>query len=673
VAEENAKVLRCVVCRKEYPAGTIGQCPDDQAELLADPLIGTVFADKYEILSLLGEGGMSRVYKARHTFMNRVVAIKLLYDCARDSVAKARFQQEAEAASALSHPNVVTVHDFGLTAAGQPYFIMDCLEGESLADILAEKRCLRLQKAVEIFTQACDGLDHAHRKGIIHRDIKPSNLVIIKQEDGYNLVKLVDFGIAKLVSPERDKVKQKRITQTGEVFGTPAYMSPEQCNGRTMDARSDIYSFGCLMYESLAGEPPLLGDSFVATVVKHVSERPAPLSEKSWQKVPPVLEVVIMKCLEKNPDDRYHSAAELKQALLDAAFVSGLKGLRVGAVQEPRSLAISGAGSAPKISVSSETSRRQRRKNLVSMAVVAAALASGCCWVLFGYPGAVGDTGTFYDKLWWQAVITRSDEFTRNHRYPEAVAALEAAARRAKTFGDDNRRLEFTLNKLVDAYATNHESEKVEQTNAELARLDDRRADAEYDALIERLKRWREPTQSSVKAEEQAQQAQAFAERISRCADKLATRSRQKQENLLKIAARTYDLLNLREGIYRTGFRIQLARIYRSEHRGEELHAILHEALEHAAVGPQTEKGWRCKIQVNLLSGELNLARGELDEARKELDNALTWTRAHLGADRDLLCECLNISAHLYSDYHTLDCDARAAALAQEAERLSKK
>jgi serine/threonine protein kinase len=672
VADEIARTLQCANCRRVFPPGTAGVCPDDQGELLPDPLIGTLFADKYEIISLLGEGGMSRVYRARHTLMNRVVAIKLLYERPKDSVARARFQQEAEAASLLSHPNVVTVHDFGLTAAGQPYFIMDCLDGTSLCDLLAEKRFLKLQQAVEIFTQACDGLDHAHRKGIIHRDVKPSNLVIIKQEDGQDLVKLVDFGIAKFVSPDTEKLNQKKITQTGEVFGTPAYMSPEQCNGRALDARSDIYSFGCLMYETLSGEPPLWADTFVSTVVKHVSEIPVPLSQKCRQKIPADLESVIMKCLEKDPQNRFHSAAELKQALLDAAYVSGLKGLKVGAVPEPRKLSASGRSTAPELSLSGKTSRKLRWRNVIVITLLSCLPLFSGVWLFFFFQGPEGDTGTFFEKVRWQAAVTSSEELARDNRNSEAIRALEDAAKMTRKFGDDNRRLEFTLNKLVEAYAANHDSEKVEDANYQLARIDDGRLYAEYDSLMARLSRWHEPSQSAVRREERAQQAAAFADRISRCAEKLASRSKSRQEKLLKFSARTYDLLNLKEGIYRSSFRIQLAEIYRDSQRSQDELSILEEALAHSAKDPETARGWRCKIRVSLLAGELDANRGKLEKARQELDSALEWTRKRLPADRDLQLGCLNACAQLYGKFHDSKSREKADALVREYKELSK-
>ena len=669
MARETTKYLQCAICRKLYPSDGGSNCPDDDGLLGHDPLLGSTFADKYEIISLLGEGGMSRVYKARHTMMNRVVAIKLLHDSRRDTIAKARFQQEAEAASALSHPNVVTVHDFGLTAAGQPYFIMDCLEGRSLAEMLDEKHSLNLQEAVDIFTQSCDGLDHAHRKGIIHRDVKPSNLIIIKQDDGYNLVKLVDFGIAKILSPNAS-VQQKRITQTGEVFGTPAYMSPEQCNGGVLDARSDLYSFGCLMYEALVGEPPLYAGTFVGTVMKHVNELPVPISVKAPVKVPVDLERVIMKCLEKNPDNRYHSAQELKQALFDAAFVAGLKGLRVGAVPEPRSLAISGSGSAPVIPLNAEAERRQNARLVIVLASVVLTFVLVGSWILFLYPGPEGDYGTFYAKLRWQSAIAAADDQLSAGRFNDAALTLENAELLSHKFKDGDRRFEAVLARMVDAYTGTHNSQKLEWVNSQLVKLADKRVYDEFEALMAKLKQWEQPSLSSVQWEERAQQATAFGERIAHCADKLSVRSRQKQEALLKRAVRAFDLLNLREGIYRSMFRIQLAEIYRTQLRFDEQRQVLNEALVHATDNPTTRMAWRYKILAHQMLGELDLNIGELKKSKEELDQALAWARRNLPGDQELLRNCLNASAHLYRSYHNKEYDLKGDKLAQEAHKL---
>ena len=223
--------------------------------VMQDPLIGTVVADKYELLSVLGVGGMSTIYKARHKYMGRLTAVKLLHPyLTADPSMFQRFQYEAKAASNLNHPNVVGIHDFGITDGGTAYLVMDYLEGEDLSSILERESLLPEAQAREIFRQACAGLDHAHSKGVIHRDLKPSNLFLCPEDGGNFLVKLVDFGIAKIT--DNTSEKSQNLTRTGEVFGSPLYMSPEQCSGKPLDPRSDLYSFGCLMYEVLTGRRP---------------------------------------------------------------------------------------------------------------------------------------------------------------------------------------------------------------------------------------------------------------------------------------------------------------------------------------------------------------------------------------------------------------------------------
>lgn len=658
----------CAICKKIYPAG------EKHGPCKPDALIGTIFADKYEILSLLGEGGMSKVYKARHLLMKRIIAIKLLQESSiNDEAARERFQLEAEAASALSHPNVVAVHDFGLTSDGRAFFIMDCLEGITLADLLLEKKELDLQQAFEIFTQACEGLDHAHRRGVIHRDVKPSNLVIVKQDDGSDLVKLVDFGIAKLLPRPEDGKKIKRLTQSGQIFGSPPYMSPEQCSGRPLDARSDIYSLGCLMYETLSGEPPLYGETFVTTAVKHVNETPKPLSEKSAQKVPPALEAVVMKCLQKRPAARYESAAELKQALFDAALSAGLKGLRIGAVAEPKSIGNSGSLSSAKIAIEKRARDRKRYATLAIIGLVSTSVLAGLSWFVFAFPGTEGDPGTVYEKLQWQLGLMQAERLTKEQKYTEAAKELENCKKLAFSFGDDNPRLETTLSKLVDAYTLNHDSENLENTNDDLVILANQRVFREYDSLTQKLKEWEIPTTSSVKWEERAQQAAAFAERISRCADKLSVRSQAKQEALLKRAANTFDLLNLREGVFRTRFRLQLAEIYKAQNRINDEKEILSEALAHAAQTPLTDLGWRLKIQTSQLLGELDSNDDMLEKGRSELENAVQMARQHLPSEAGLLRSCINATARNYHKFHSKECDEKAKALEDEANEIGRK
>jgi len=271
--------------------------------------------DRYEILEVIGGGGMGLVYKARHRLMNRIVAIKMLHKHMVSSAdALKRFQVEAQAASCLSLPNILTIYDFGLTDEGQPYMVMDYLEGASLGDIIEEEGHLPAPRALNIFTQVCAGLSHAHQKGIIHRDLKPSNIMLVTFGDQKDFVKIVDFGIAKLLRQNEGQGEQ--LTKTGEVFGSPLYMSPEQCKGKQLDARSDIYSFGSVMYRSLTGSPLFEGDEVIEFLFKQVSEMPQPFRIMCpGLRIPKKLEDIVFKALAKEPENRWQSMAALKDAL----------------------------------------------------------------------------------------------------------------------------------------------------------------------------------------------------------------------------------------------------------------------------------------------------------------------------------------------------------------------
>ncbi len=301
-----------MTCGQEFDWETT-ICPDDNTPLTAlgeeDQLVGTTLADRYEIMEVIGGGGMGLVYKARHKLMNRIVAIKMLHKhmiSSKDTLK--RFQLEAQAASCLSLPNILTVYDFGLTNEGQPYMVMDYLEGTSLADVLEEEHHLLPERAVNIFIQACAGLAHAHQKGVLHRDIKPSNIMLVNFGDQADFVKIVDFGIAKLLNQGVGE-----LTKTGEVYGSPSYMSPEQCRGKETDARSDIYSMGCVMYRTLSGRPLFSGDDIIELLFKQVSEPPAPFDADL--NIPNDLETAIFKALAKDAGDRYQTMGEFKEAL----------------------------------------------------------------------------------------------------------------------------------------------------------------------------------------------------------------------------------------------------------------------------------------------------------------------------------------------------------------------
>ncbi len=305
----------CICCHEQY-SGDIVSCPKDGTtltELDRDNLVGTLFVDKYEMLDIIGGGGMGMVYRAKHSLMNRIVAIKVLHrQAATSSDALKRFQVESQAASALSMPNILTVYDFGLSSQGQPYMVMDYLDGQSLDDIINAEGRLPLHRAVDVFIQICNAMEHAHEKGILHRDIKPSNVVLVNFEGQPDFVKIVDFGIAKLLNPADPN--SGNLTKTGEVFGSPMYMSPEQWKGGTLDCRTDIYSLGAVMYRCLSGQPMFNCPDVVQLMYNQVTELPESFASKGVL-LPPEIERIVFKSLAKNPAERFQSMKELMQAL----------------------------------------------------------------------------------------------------------------------------------------------------------------------------------------------------------------------------------------------------------------------------------------------------------------------------------------------------------------------
>lgn len=296
-----------------------------------DPLIGTLLADRYQIISVVGEGGMGVVYKARHELIDRLVAIKMLRSqFISDDMSVKRFHHEAKAASRLNHPNVITLYDYGVAPSGEPYIVMEFLQGISLADAIDRGRQLPLERAAGIFSQVCDALFHAHGQGMIHRDMKPGNIMLLDQtgqnQTQSDYVKVVDFGIAKLILGK--PTESQKLTQTGEIFGSPVYMSPEQCAGQELDARSDIYSLGIVMYEALTGRVPFLGANIVETITMHLSTPPQPFVQaRPDLAIPENVEAVVMRCLRKDQSLRYASMEELKYDLQNACgFAPGISG-----------------------------------------------------------------------------------------------------------------------------------------------------------------------------------------------------------------------------------------------------------------------------------------------------------------------------------------------------------
>jgi serine/threonine-protein kinase len=290
--------------------------PDEKA-LDSGRVVGERYGN-YQAISLLGEGGMGAVYLAEHPGIGRRVAIKVLKsELDHDPQLLTRFLNEARAANAIRHPNIIEVLDSGTTARGASYLVMELLEGESLSARIKRLSRLDERSSIEIAMQTASGLGAAHAKGIIHRDLKPDNLFVIPEESdaARERVKILDFGIAKLHTMAGDSLK----TRTGTLMGTPVYMSPEQCLGtKEVDHRSDIYSLGVIIYEMLAGRPPFVSEGFGELLSMHLHEKPASLRELAPQ-VSAEVEFAVVRMLAKKPDDRYQSMADVRAALAAAA------------------------------------------------------------------------------------------------------------------------------------------------------------------------------------------------------------------------------------------------------------------------------------------------------------------------------------------------------------------
>ncbi|MDV3123357.1 Stk1 family PASTA domain-containing Ser/Thr kinase [Mycobacterium sp. 21AC1] len=266
-------------------------------------------SDRYELGEILGFGGMSEVHLARDLRLHRDVAVKVLRaDLARDPSFYLRFRREAQNAAALNHPAIVAVYDTGEAETPNgplPYIVMEYVDGVTLRDIVHTEGPMTPTRAIEVIADACQALNFSHQHGIIHRDVKPANIMISKN----NAVKVMDFGIARALADTNS------VTQTSAVIGTAQYLSPEQASGQSVDARSDVYSLGCVLYEMLTGEPPFVGDTPVAVAYQHVREDPIPPSQRH-DGIAPELDAVVLKALAKNPDNRYQSAAEMRADLV---------------------------------------------------------------------------------------------------------------------------------------------------------------------------------------------------------------------------------------------------------------------------------------------------------------------------------------------------------------------
>ena len=323
-------MLICPTCRARFEAEALF-CSHDGASLVEerhpqdsddsdaldstpiDPMSGRVLGGRYRLADRLGQGGMGTVYRALHTLMDKPVAVKILRgELATDAEAVARFHREAKSASRLDHDHCIRVTDFGQSDEGLLYLVMELLDGVSLGQVV-RRGPMPSARAASIGVAIAEALAHAHEQGIVHRDLKPDNVFLARRPRGRELVKVLDFGLAKLV---HDGTLGPSITRDGTVFGTPEYMAPEQAQGEKLDGRTDIYALGIILYQAVTGEVPFASSNFVALLTKHVSDAPRPPRQlRPDLDISPDLEEVILRCLEKDRDDRFPTAQALAEAL----------------------------------------------------------------------------------------------------------------------------------------------------------------------------------------------------------------------------------------------------------------------------------------------------------------------------------------------------------------------
>jgi serine/threonine protein kinase len=268
--------------------------------------------EDFEVIEVVGESAVCRVLKVKSDRLNGTLALKLLKDeFAHNPAAIKQFKREVDAATTLCHPNIVPVYGHGSLENNSAFVVERLCEGQNLAQVIQEDGPLQIDRALNLFTQICDGMAHAHSKGVVHSDLKPSNIVV-SSELGQETASIIDFGIATVLQSARCATAD--VTKTGEVFGTPQYMSPEQCLGEKVDERSDIYSFGCLMYEALMGKPPFRGVNPVQIIMQHLNDQPSPFEGQALgDPKAPGLERIVLRCLQKDSANRFASFDDLKK------------------------------------------------------------------------------------------------------------------------------------------------------------------------------------------------------------------------------------------------------------------------------------------------------------------------------------------------------------------------
>lgn len=456
----------CRVCHRCFGDG-VEFCLFDQTATRDVESLPLIIEGKYRLEQLIAHGGMGSVYRATHLSLERAVAIKILRaEFLADATARERFNREARAAARLKHPNIVAVYDSGHLPNGSAYLVMELIEGRSLREEMRAHAVrlgqMRPERAAAILSQVCAGIEAAHRQGIIHRDLKPDNVMIETASnysgDSTERVLVLDFGIAKLAIPENGEQTWKGLTDENTIVGTPKYISPEQCTGQPVDARSDIYSLGVLLYEMLTGHAPFAGENTSVVLLKHLQEPPAPL-RRFVSGISPQLEQVVLRSLAKQPQHRFQSAAEFAGALLTAVASSApnnseplpLAELEENTMTAPRpaSVVVRARPFAFDESSTEETKaptllieRRPRRKVLASVMVILIAAVSSLAYFLYNdwqakaretslavseIPGASSPTPGVLLKQPAPAAIENSDSNADKKTLPAAYVKNEAS------------------------------------------------------------------------------------------------------------------------------------------------------------------------------------------------------------------------------------------------------
>jgi eukaryotic-like serine/threonine-protein kinase len=419
-------VKTCPVCAREYP-DEIRFCSDDGTTLRsaapAASLVGQVIADRYHVVKKLGEGGMGQVYLAEHVKMGRRSAIKVMSpSMVHDPEAVARFNREAQNASRITHPNVCAVYDFGETPDGLIYLAMEFVDGESLTGLLERDGALPLPRATAIFKQTADALQAAHDLGVVHRDLKPDNIMVARARDGSDVVKVVDFGIAKAFTG--DEATAQKVTKTGLVVGTPEFMSPEQLSGDNPDGRSDLYSLALVYFRMLTGRLPFEADTVQEVMIKRLTDEPATLAEaRPDLSFPAGLQEVLDTALARTPGERYASVAKFAEDVLGVVQLArtsrGVAPATRADVEQKTQLVDS---HETRVRATARTAKSKR--SLVPLVVGAAVVVGlgGGAWAVFGHGGAAAPG----DSTQLQAADT-------SHRQADTAKLAAAPAGSTKT------------------------------------------------------------------------------------------------------------------------------------------------------------------------------------------------------------------------------------------------